>query len=91
MELALAGVAQWIECRPVKRRVTVLIPVQGTCLGGGLGPQLGAQKRKPHIAVFLPLFPSLPFSLKINKNPFFIKRNDFHAFITSCPSHCLLS
>ncbi|KAF6078288.1 hypothetical protein HJG60_009149 [Phyllostomus discolor] len=31
--LALAGVAQWVECRPVNQRVTSLIPSQGTCLG----------------------------------------------------------
>ena len=29
---ALTGVAQWIECRPVKQRVTGSIPSQGTCL-----------------------------------------------------------
>ena len=37
--LALAGVAQWTECWPVKQRVASLIPSQGTCLGCGLGPQ----------------------------------------------------
>ena len=36
---ALAGVAQWIECQPVKQRVTRSIPSQGTCLGWGPGPQ----------------------------------------------------
>ena len=36
--LALAGVAQWIECRPVNRRVTGSIPTQGTFLGCGPGP-----------------------------------------------------
>ena len=30
---ALAGIAQWIECRPVNQRVAGLIPSQGTCLG----------------------------------------------------------
>ena len=36
---ALAGVAQWIECRPVNQRVAYAIPSQGTCLGCGPGPQ----------------------------------------------------
>ena len=38
-EIALAGVAQWIEDRPADWRVQGLIPVKGTCLGCGLGPQ----------------------------------------------------
>ena len=36
--LALAGVAQWIECRPLNQRVSGLIPGQGTCMGYGPGP-----------------------------------------------------
>ena len=36
---ALAGVAQWIEHWPVNQRVAGSIPSQGTCLGGGSGPQ----------------------------------------------------
>ena len=39
--LALAGVAQWIECWPVSQRVTSSIPSQGTCLGCGPGSRLG--------------------------------------------------
>ena len=39
VESALAGVAQWIEQRPVNQRVISLIPSQGTCLGCGPGPQ----------------------------------------------------
>ena len=35
MNLALAGVAQWIECRPANQRIAGLIPSQGTCLGCG--------------------------------------------------------
>ena len=35
---ALAGVAQWSECRPVNQRVAGSIPSQGTCLGCGPGP-----------------------------------------------------
>ena len=43
---ALAGVAQWTECQPVNCKVTSLIPSQDTCLGCGLGPQLGECKRQ---------------------------------------------
>ena len=39
---ALAAVAQWIECWPMNQKVVGLIPSQGTCLGCGPGPQLGA-------------------------------------------------
>ena len=35
---ALAGVVQWIECRPANQRVAGLIPSQGTRLGLGPGP-----------------------------------------------------
>ena len=60
---ALAGVAQWIECRPVNQRVTGLIPSQLKCLGWGPGPQNGARERQLHIDVspflFLPLLASL--------------------------------
>ena len=37
--LVLAGVAQWIEHRPVNQKVTGLNPDQGTCLGYKSGPQ----------------------------------------------------
>ena len=36
---ALAGVAQWIECRPVNQRVAGSISSQATCLGCEPGPQ----------------------------------------------------
>ena len=39
---ALAGVAQWIERWPVNPRVAGSIPSQGTFLGCGPDPQLGA-------------------------------------------------
>ena len=65
--LTLAGVAHWIECRPVNWKVAGSIPSQGTGLGCGPGLQLGAQDRQPHSDVSLPLSPSLPVSLKINK------------------------
>ena len=38
-QFALAGVAQWIEHRPVNQRITGSIPSQGTRLGCGPGPQ----------------------------------------------------
>ena len=37
VKMALAGVAQWIECQPANQRVAGLIPSQSTCLGCGLG------------------------------------------------------
>ena len=43
---ALAGMARWIEHRLANQRVTGLIPVQGTRLGCGPGPQLGACERQ---------------------------------------------
>ena len=54
--VALAGVAQWIECWPENQRVAGLIPSQGTCLGCRPGLQLGVGKRQPHIDVSLLLF-----------------------------------
>ena len=36
--IAMAGVAQWIECQPMNQKVASLSLGQGTCLGGGLGP-----------------------------------------------------
>ena len=39
MSSALAGVVQWIECRPVNQRTAASIPSQGICLGCGQGPQ----------------------------------------------------
>ena len=38
-EIALAGVAQWIEDRPVNQRVAGSISSQGTCQGCRTGPQ----------------------------------------------------
>ena len=37
--IALAGVAQWIECQPSNQRVAGSIPNEGICLGWGPGPQ----------------------------------------------------
>ena len=36
---AMAGVPQWIQCRPVNQRVPGSIPSQGSRLGCGPGPQ----------------------------------------------------
>ena len=63
---ALAGVAQWIECQPVNLKVTGSSPGQGTYLGCGPGPQLGACERLP-INVSLKQDVSLPLFLP----PFF--------------------
>ena len=61
--IALATVAQWIECRPLNQEVAGSIPSQGTCLGCRPGPQLGPCERRAHtdvsIPVFLPPFSSL--------------------------------
>ena len=46
IKMALAAVAQWIECWPVNQEVTGLIPGQGTCLGFRPGPQLGVCERE---------------------------------------------
>ena len=63
---ALAGVAQWIECRPENQRVAGSIPSQGTCLGYHV-PGRG-HVRGNHTLMFLSLpSSSLPHSLKINK------------------------
>ena len=63
--VALAGVAEWIECRPVNQGVAGSIPSQGTYLACGSDPQLGAHESQPHIDVSLSLF--LPFPLSKNK------------------------
>ena len=66
--LALAGVAQWIECWPANQGVMGLMPTQDTCLGCWPHPQLRVHSRQPHIDVSLPLFLSpIPLSLKMNR------------------------
>ena len=70
-EVALAGVAQWIECQPVNWKVTGSIPGQGTCLGCGPGPQLGCVRGSQ--LMFLSISPSFSLSLKISKNKIFEK------------------
>ena len=66
-KLTLAGVAQWIERWLLNQKDAGSIPSQGTCLGCKPGPQEGACERQPHIDVSLPLSPSLPLSLRVNK------------------------
>ena len=56
--------AQWIERQAANQKVAGLVPSQDTCLGCGLGPQLGGCEWQP-IDVSLPLF--LPSPLSKNK------------------------
>ena len=61
------GSVGWVSFHRVKGRW--LIPVQGTCLGGGFGPWLGCMQEAagPCFSLTLMFFPSLSLSLKINK------------------------
>ena len=63
--MALAGVAQWIECRLQTKGSQVGFPVMGYAWVCRPGPQWGPCERQPHIDVFLPLSPPPPLSLKI--------------------------
>ena len=58
--LALTRVAQLAGCHSAKRKVTGLIPGQGTCLGCGFGPQLEWHTRGNRLTS-LSLSFSLPF------------------------------
>ena len=62
--IALAGVAQWIECGPANQRVTGSIPSQGTCLSCRSGAHWWARERQLYIDVSLPLYFPLFFSSK---------------------------
>ena len=62
-DIALIGVAQWIERGMQTKGFAGLIPSQGTCLGCRPGPQYGAHERQPHIDVFSPSFSLLFTSL----------------------------
>ena len=65
---ALTCVAQLIGHSPTKRKVTGLIPSQGTCLGCGSGPWLGCLREATLTLMFLSLSFSLPSPLyKTNK------------------------
>ena len=48
ISLALAGVAQWIDCWTANQKVSSSIPSQGTCLGCGPGPCRGAPEATAH-------------------------------------------
>ena len=61
--MALAGVAQWLECQPENQGVPGLIPSQGTCQGCRPGPTLGGM----HIDTVASLSFSLLSSLSKNK------------------------
>ena len=56
----LAGVAQWIERRPVNQGVAGLIPSQGTCLGCRPVPGGGSGEATTHYCFSPCLSPSFP-------------------------------
>ena len=58
--LALAGVAQWIECQPANQRVAGSIPSLGHMPGLQNRSPVGGAQEATHIDV--PLSPSLPHS-----------------------------
>ena len=68
MNSSMAGVTQGIELSPANGKVNSLVPNWGTCLGCGLGPQLGTRWL---IAVSLThgcfSFSLLALSLEVNK------------------------
>ena len=72
-EVNLSRVAHWIECPPVNRRVTSSIYTQDTAWVAGQVPSRG-RARDDHTL----LFPSLPLSLKINKQNLFLKKSGHH-------------
>ena len=57
--LALAGMAQWIECQPADQGVDGLVPSLGHMPGLWARSLMGACDRQLHIDVSLPPFPSL--------------------------------
>ena len=62
MSVALAGMAQWIECWTAKQKVAGSIPSQDMSLGCGPAHQWGECERQPHIDASLPVFlPPFPF------------------------------
>ena len=83
---ASAHVAQRIEHhQPANQRVNVWIPSQGTCLGCGPGPWLGASVSQPHTDVSLPLFlPPFPLCLIINNKIFFFNCHSMVLICTTC-------
>ena len=63
---ALAGVAQWIECRPVNQKVAGSIPSLVHIPGLLARSPVGGMEVQPHIDVSLPLF--LPPFLSLQTN-----------------------
>ena len=53
--------AQLVGCCPTKRKVTSLIPGQGSCLGWGFNPQSGHIQKATDGCSFPSLSPSTPF------------------------------
>ena len=64
--LALAGVAQWIEHRLQTKGLPVRFPVKAHAWVEGQ-VHSGSHMRGNHTLIFLPLYPPLPLSLKVNK------------------------
>ena len=62
VDVALAGVAHWIERWPANQRVAGLIPSQGTCLDCLPGQ---VPNRQPHTDVSLPLFSCVEVDKKL--------------------------
>ena len=62
---ALAGVAQWIECRLQTKGSLVQFPVRAHAWVVGQVPSRGPCERQPHIDVSLPLFLSTFSSLYV--------------------------
>ena len=74
-KIALADVAQWIECRPSNQRVTSLIPSQSTAWVTDQVPNRGTWEAITYWCLSPFLSPSLPLSLKVNK--YFFKKNRY--------------
>ena len=84
--MALAGVAQWIECQSANQRVASSIPSQGTCMGGRPGPYRRC-RRGNYTLLFFPLSLSFPLSLKINK---IFKKRKIHGFQSHSFVHSII-
>ena len=71
------------------KKVTSSAPRQGTCLGCGPGPQLGAWERQQiHVSLMHRCFsPFLPLSLKRNKLNLFLKNTLFLLPTNYCKDH----
>nr|KAF6282411.1 hypothetical protein mMyoMyo1_010056 [Myotis myotis] len=72
---AIAGLAQWMECRTADQRVLGWVLVKGTCLGCGLGPTCRRQPINDSLLSLMFLcLSSSPFLSEINKNLFLKRR-----------------